>query len=107
MQHLRLGQSAFNPVLERFRQRAVQFEAGRRHYLFASGAAADTSSDIGAHSDYHFYSISALLAQPIGQHFKLKGTLDFQTEVHDNPADNNHIIFLSAELGYSFRLLGR
>lgn len=84
----------------------VLFEAGRRHYLATSSASGDSTSVV-AHTDYHLYSASALLTQPVGAHFRLKGTLDYQAEVHDDATDNNHIIFASAELGYSFRIFGR
>ncbi len=84
----------------------VLFEAGRRHYLVGASSSADTLLAT-THTDYHFYSASALLTQPLGEHFRLKGTLDYQAEVHDDSADNNHIIYASAELGYSFRLFGR
>jgi hypothetical protein len=86
----------------------LTLEAGRRHYLAVVEGAASGSQDLQAtHSDYHLYGASLLLSQPLGSRVQLKGSLDYQVEVHDRPADTNHIVFASLELGYALRLAGR
>lgn len=86
----------------------LSLEAGRRHYLTptVSGAAGD-STVLSTHSDFHMYSASLLLSQPLGRALSLKGSLDYQVEVHDDPTDTNHIVFVGLELGYAFRPGGR
>ncbi|HVP39248.1 MAG TPA: hypothetical protein VMS93_08720 [Candidatus Saccharimonadales bacterium] len=77
----------------------VSVEAGRRHYLAREEQLASGSEDVQpTHSDFHVYSVSVVLSQPLGRRVALKGSLDYLAEVHDNPAENNHIVFLSTEL---------
>jgi len=85
----------------------VSFEAGRRHYIGPQVPDSAVALPLLPHSDYHFYSLSALASRALGPHLRLNGTLDYLAEVHDVPADNNHIVYVSAELGYGFRVWGR
>jgi hypothetical protein len=86
----------------------LSVEVGRRHYLSVQEGVASGSDVVQpTHSDYHLYSASLLLSQPVGSHFALRGSLDYQVEVHDQPADNNHIVFAGLELCYGLRLTGR
>jgi hypothetical protein len=84
----------------------LNLEAGRRQYT-GTASGVSTLLIVSTHSDYHFYSASLILTQPLLGSVRLKSSLDYSVEVHDRPEDTNHVLFLNLELGYMLDFLER